>query len=103
MKPWSALREPARVWRLFVQTFGAWSSDKVPRHGAALAYYTVLSLVPLLVVIIGMIGLIFGQEAAQGYIAPTSKKQERPARRHRIILLKDQGMTRTQTTCGQLT
>ena len=60
--------EPARVWRLFVQTFDAWSSDKVPRHGAALAYYTVLSLVPLLVVIIGMIGLIFGQEAAQGYI-----------------------------------
>ena len=68
MKPGSALMEPARVWRLFVQTFGAWSSDKVPRHGAALAYYTVLSLVPLLVVIIGMIGLIFGQEAAQGYI-----------------------------------
>ena len=68
MKPWSALMEPARVWRLFVQTFDAWSSDKVPRHGAALAYYTVLSLVPLLVVIIGMIGLIFGQEAAQGYI-----------------------------------
>ena len=68
MKPGSALMEPARVWRLFVQTFDAWSSDKVPRHGAALAYYTVLSLVPLLVVIIGMIGLIFGQEAAQGYI-----------------------------------
>jgi membrane protein len=40
----------------------------VPRHGAALAYYTVLSLVPLLVVIIAMIGLIFGRDAAQGYI-----------------------------------
>jgi membrane protein len=49
-------------------TFAAWSHDKVPRHGAALAYYTVLSLVPLPVVIIAMIGLIFGQEAAQGYI-----------------------------------
>ena len=65
---WSALLQPARVWSLLKQTFSAWSHDKVPRHGAALAYYTVLSLVPLLVVIIGMIGLIFGQEAAQGYI-----------------------------------
>ena len=66
--PWSALFQPTRLWTLFKQTFASWSSDRVPRHGAALAYYTVLSLVPLLVVIIGMIGLIFGQEAAQGYI-----------------------------------
>ena len=49
-------------------TFAAWSKDKVPRHGAALAYYTVLSLVPLLVVIIAMIGWIFGRDAAQSYI-----------------------------------
>ncbi len=40
----------------------------MPRHGAALAYYTVLSIVPLLVVIIAMIGVILGREAAQGYI-----------------------------------
>ncbi|MET0517119.1 MAG: YihY/virulence factor BrkB family protein, partial [Nitrospiraceae bacterium] len=65
---WSPFFQPARLWNLLKQTFSSWSSDKVPRHGAALAYYTVLSLVPLLVVIIGMIGLIFGQEAAQGYI-----------------------------------
>ena len=43
---WSALLQPARLWSLFKQTFSAWSGDKVPRHGAALAYYTVLSLVP---------------------------------------------------------
>ncbi len=65
---WSAFFKPARLWNLFKQTFSSWSKDKVPRHGAALAYYTVLSLVPLLVVIIGMIGLIFGQEAARGYV-----------------------------------
>ena len=41
---------------------------KVPQLGAALAYYTVFSIVPLLVIIIAMIGLIFGQEAAQSYI-----------------------------------
>ena len=67
-KSWKSLLQPAQLWTLLKDTFGAWSQDKVPRHGAALAYYTVLSLVPLLVVIIAMIGLIFGRDAAQGYI-----------------------------------
>jgi membrane protein len=65
---WKTLLQPAQLWTFLKDTFTAWSRDKVPRHGAALAYYTVLSLVPLLVVIIAMIGLIFGREAAQGYI-----------------------------------
>ena len=65
---WKTLLRSAQLWPLLKDTFAAWSRDKVPRHGAALAYYTVLSLVPLLVVIIAMIGLIFGREAAQGYI-----------------------------------
>ena len=65
---WKALVQPGQVWELLKKTFTAWSDDTVPRHGAALAYYTVLSLVPLLVVIIAMIGLIFGREAAEGYI-----------------------------------
>jgi membrane protein len=67
-KSWKSVLQPAQLWKLLKDTFGAWSHDKVPRHGAALAYYTVLSLVPLLVVIIAMIGLIFGRDAAQGYI-----------------------------------
>ena len=82
---WSAFFKPAHLWNLFKQTFSSWSKDKVPRHGAALAYYTVLSLVPLLVVIIGMIGLIFGQEAAQGYVVEqigpwSARKVPRPSR-----------------------
>jgi len=40
-----------------------------PRLGAALAYYTVFSIAPLLVIAIGIAGLIFGREAAQGMIA----------------------------------
>jgi membrane protein len=56
------------MWKILQDTFSAWGNDKVPRHGAALAYYTVLSLVPLLVVIIAMIGLVFGKEAARGHI-----------------------------------
>jgi membrane protein len=67
-RSWKTLLQPAQLWSFLKDTFAAWSRDKVPRHGAALAYYTVLSLVPLLVVIIAMIGLIFGRDAAQGYI-----------------------------------
>ena len=57
-----------RVWTLLKNTAAAWSEDKVPRHGAALAYYTVFSIVPLLIVVIAIIGMIFGREATEGYI-----------------------------------
>ncbi len=65
---WKTLLHPTQLWTLLKETFNAWSNDKVPRHGAALAYYTVLSLVPLLVVIIAMIGFILGREVGQDYI-----------------------------------
>jgi membrane protein len=53
---------------LFRQTFSEFSQDKVPRLGAALAYYTTFSLAPLLLIAIAIAGLVFGQEAAQGQI-----------------------------------
>lgn len=65
---WKTLLRPTQLWTLLKETFAAWSNDKVPRHGAALAYYTVLSLVPLLVVIITIIGFILGREVGQDYI-----------------------------------
>lgn len=42
--------------------------DRGPQQGAAIAYYTALSLSPLLVVVVGIAGLAFGQEAARGEI-----------------------------------
>lgn len=43
--------------------------DKAPRLGAALAYYSIFSLAPLLVIILGIVGFVYGQrEAAEGYI-----------------------------------
>ncbi len=42
--------------------------DNAPTLGAALAYYTVFSLAPLLIISIGIVGLVFGREAAQGQI-----------------------------------
>jgi uncharacterized BrkB/YihY/UPF0761 family membrane protein len=42
--------------------------DKAPRLGAALAYYTVFSVAPLLIIAIAVAGLVFGADAAQGSI-----------------------------------
>jgi len=48
------------------QTFTEWSNDKGGRLGAALSYYTVFSLAPLLLLVISIAGLAFGREAAEG-------------------------------------
>jgi membrane protein len=54
------------AWSMTRQTFGEWSDDKGGRLGAALSYYTVFSLAPLLLLVISIAGLVFGRDAAQG-------------------------------------
>ncbi|MDD2711428.1 MAG: YihY/virulence factor BrkB family protein [Simplicispira sp.] len=46
----------------------AWIDDFAPSMGAAIAYYTVFSLAPLLVIVIAVAGAVFGREAVQGEI-----------------------------------
>jgi membrane protein len=46
-------------WALLKQTFHDWKDDKAPRLGAALAYYSIFSLAPLLVVCLAVAGLFF--------------------------------------------
>lgn len=65
---WPAAFKPRTLWHLIKEAGSDWIHDRAPRLGAALAYYTVFSLVPFLVVIISVIGLVFGQEAAQSAI-----------------------------------
>src|SRR5262249_7174438 len=48
--------------------FAGFQEDNAPRLGAALAYYTLFSLAPLLIVAIAVAALVFGQDAAQGRI-----------------------------------
>ena len=48
--------------------FTNWKNDYAPSMGAALAYYTVFSIAPLLVIVIAIAALIFGQDAAHGAI-----------------------------------
>lgn len=54
--------------KLLKVTFSEYNEDKVPLLAAALAYYTVFSLAPLLLIVIAIAGSVFGEEAAQGEI-----------------------------------
>jgi membrane protein len=49
---------------LLKQTFSEWLEDKAPQLGAALAYYTVFSLAPLILVVLAIVGLIFQHDPA---------------------------------------
>lgn len=55
-----------RVTRLIKETYAEWKDDNVPLHAAALAYYTIFSLAPLLLIAIAVAGAVFGEEAARG-------------------------------------
>ena len=65
---------PKAIWRLLKNAFDEWSEDKAPRLGAALAYYTMFSLAPLLIIVIGVAGLVSGEKAARGEIARQLKQ-----------------------------
>ena len=54
--------------RLLRQVVAAWLDDYGPSMGAALAYYTMFSLAPLLLIVIAVAGLVFGEDAARGEI-----------------------------------
>lgn len=56
------------VRTLLKQVAKSWLDDYVPSMGAALAYYTLFSLAPLLLIVISVAGLIFGEDAARGEI-----------------------------------
>jgi len=55
------------------ETVSKWSEHKDARLGAALAYYSVFSLGPLILIAISIAGLVFGAEAVQGQVLGTLK------------------------------
>lgn len=57
-----------RFFELAKQSVAAWSDDYAPSMGAAIAYYTVFSLAPLLLIVIAVAGAVFGRDAVQGEI-----------------------------------
>jgi membrane protein len=56
------------VWVLMRDSVWEWVGDRASRKGAALAFYTVFSLAPILIVAIAIAGLFFGEDAARGEI-----------------------------------
>ncbi|MGI9087158.1 MAG: YihY/virulence factor BrkB family protein [Chthoniobacterales bacterium] len=55
---------PGNLLAILKQTFNEWLEDKAPQLGAALAYYTVFSLAPLILVVLAIIGMIFRKDPA---------------------------------------
>jgi membrane protein len=57
------------IWILTKAASSSWVDDYAQSMGAALAYYTMLSIAPFLLIVISLAGMIFGLEAARGEIA----------------------------------
>jgi membrane protein len=56
------------VWKMLKDTVLAFISDEALTRGAAISFYTVTSIAPLLLIVIAIAGLVFGREAAQNAI-----------------------------------
>lgn len=56
------------LWQILKDTFKGVGQDKIPKLSGSLAYYTVFSMGPLLVVIISLCGIILGREAIEGKV-----------------------------------
>jgi membrane protein len=57
------------VWSVIKETASDWDDDKAATLAAALAYYTLLSIAPLIVLAVAIAGLVFDEEAARGQIS----------------------------------
>lgn len=57
-----------KITRLIGQSISAFIADDALSHGAAIAYYTIFALAPVLLIVIAIAGLAFGRDAAQGAI-----------------------------------
>ena len=80
-----------QLWKLIKQAASAFSDDHGASMGAALAYYTMFSIAPLIFIVIMLAGLIFGEEAARGEIF--AQLQE---------LIGEQGASAIQTLVGSV-
>ena len=56
------------IFALSEKAVTAWIDDYAPSMGAAISYYTIFSLAPLLVIVIAVAGSVFGREAVEGQI-----------------------------------
>jgi membrane protein len=57
------------IWAVVYEAGDAWLDDRAPRIAAALAFFTALSIAPLLVIALLIAGAAYGEEAARGEVA----------------------------------
>jgi membrane protein len=77
-RKFSVWRQFGTLWRLnprqlgvlLIDAYSDWSADNATRLGAALAYYTLFSIAPVLIVVTGIVGFFVGQAAAQAQVSP---------------------------------
>lgn len=67
-RPSRLVRGAKNIWILTKAASSSWVDDYAQSMGAALAYYTMFSIAPFLLIVISVAGLIFGAEAARGEI-----------------------------------
>ncbi len=53
----------------FRETFESWNADRAPRLAAALAYYAIFSIAPLLVIVVAIAGAVYGENAVRGELS----------------------------------
>src|SRR5690606_36270336 len=58
-----------RWWRTGVTAFNLWLDSGAFSQAAALAFYTLFSMAPVVIIPVSVIGLVLGEQAAQGQIA----------------------------------
>ncbi len=58
-----------RAWLLLKKSVNAWIDDYAPSMGAALSYYTLFSIAPLLIIVIAVAGAVLGHDAVRGEVA----------------------------------
>lgn len=56
------------MWQMLKKTFAEWQEDQASQLAAALAYYTVVSIAPLLVLIVVLVGIVYGRATAQAQL-----------------------------------
>jgi membrane protein len=59
---------PAKVWTALKETTSDWSDDNASRLAAALSYYALLSLAPLLLIIVAITGIVLGEDEARAQV-----------------------------------
>src|SRR5215475_13539267 len=86
---------PKRLVDIVMRTYSDWSTDGATRLGAAVAYYTLFSVAPVLIVITGVAGFFVGHAAARQQIAPWLQRFLSPEGARAAELMLQQQVTPT--------